>query len=54
MPRRTHGGTRSKAGRKPIEDKKIPITIYLRKSVIETNGGTEEVKEKLTAIFPAN
>ena len=51
MPKRTHGGKRKKAGRKPIEDRKIPITIYLKQSIIESNGGSELIREKLTASF---
>lgn len=30
-----HGGKRKTAGRKPIEDKKVAVTIYVRKSVID-------------------
>jgi len=41
----THGGKRKTAGRKPIEDKKVPVTIYVRESVIETLG-LEVVKER--------
>lgn len=41
----THGGKRKTAGRKPIEDKKVPVTIYLRKSVIKTLG-VEDIKER--------
>lgn len=34
-------------GRKPIQDKKQPVTIYLRQSKIKENGGEEKTKEKL-------
>jgi len=45
MKKKTHGGKRKLAGRKPIEDKKVPVTIYVRESVIETLG-LEVVKER--------
>jgi len=46
MKRKTkHGGKRNLAGRKPIEDKKVPVTIYVRESVIEALG-LEVVKER--------
>lgn len=41
----THGGKRKSAGRKPIDDKKIAVTIYVKESVIEALG-LEVVKEK--------
>lgn len=43
--KKQHGGKRKTAGRKPIEDKKVPVTIYVRESVIETLG-LEVVKER--------
>ena len=33
-----------KAGRKPVADKKIVVTIYIRQSLIESLGGMESVK----------
>jgi hypothetical protein len=42
------GGARAKAGRKPIEDKKVPLTIYVRQSVIERVGGKDEAKQIAT------
>jgi hypothetical protein len=30
---------RGKPGRKPVEDKKIPITVYIEESVITNLGG---------------
>lgn len=35
---------KSNKGRKPIEDKKIGVTVYIQGSVIEKNGGIETVK----------
>lgn len=40
----THGGARSKAGRKPVTDPKVGVTIYLHQSEIDANGGIEDVK----------
>lgn len=45
---KTHGGARSNAGRKRIDDKKQTITIYIRQSVIDAHGSPEIVKEKAT------
>ncbi len=44
----THGGKRKTAGRKPIADKKIAVTIYVRESLINSIG-IDAVKEKLIA-----
>ena len=45
---KTHGGVRQKAGRKPIEDKKKTVSIYIRESIIKKLGGPEIVKELAT------
>ena len=34
-----HGGKRKGAGRKPIADKKIALTIYMPESIIKKCGG---------------
>lgn len=34
-------------GRKPISDKKVPVTIYLTKSTIDANGGLVSLKDDL-------
>ncbi len=34
-------------GRKPIQDKKQPVILYLRESKLKENGGTEATKQKL-------
>lgn len=44
----THGGKRKSAGRKPVADKKIAVTIYVRESFINSIG-IDAVKEKLIA-----
>lgn len=38
------GGKRKGAGRKPIKDKKIPLVIYVRPSIIKAHGGEENCK----------
>jgi len=38
---------REKPGRKPIQDKKEPVTIYVRKSDIKRHGGRKELRYKL-------
>lgn len=38
MAKKTHGGPRKNAGRKPVEDPKITFTIYPRKSIIDKLG----------------
>ena len=41
------GGKRKGAGRKPIKDKKIAVTIYVRPSEIERLGGIVAFKKSL-------
>jgi hypothetical protein len=38
---------RAKPGRKPLDDKKQPITIYIPKSVIVKLGGGNEVRTSI-------
>jgi hypothetical protein len=38
---------KSTRGRKPVADKKIPVTIYLTKSTIQANGGAIHLKDDL-------
>lgn len=42
----THGGARKKAGRKPVEDKKQQVNLFLEGSLIEKHGGKESVQAK--------
>jgi len=44
---KTRGGARPNAGRKPVQDKKTQISIYIRSSKIDLNGGPEKIKEKI-------
>lgn len=41
------GGARANCGRKPIEDKKFPVTVFIQLSKIKKHGGKENLKEKL-------
>ena len=34
-------------GRKPVQDKKQQVTIYVKKSVIERNGGLDKTKSNI-------
>jgi hypothetical protein len=47
----THGGARKKAGRKPIEDKKQQVNLFLEGSLIEKHGGKENVQQKCYAFL---
>jgi len=42
----TRGGSRPNAGRKPVKDKVVTLTIYPRKSAIKKAGGVQEAKRK--------
>lgn len=39
-----HGGRRKNSGRKPVEDKKVALTIWPRMSQVEKLGGMEVAK----------
>ncbi len=39
------GGKRNGSGRKPIADKKIALTNYIRESVINRLGGKDEARK---------
>lgn len=42
----THGGERKSSGRKPVEDKKQQVNLFLEGSLIEKHGGKENVQAK--------
>jgi len=44
VKRTGRGGPRKGSGRKPASDPKLPITIYVEKSIIKAMGGTEGVR----------
>ena len=36
---------KSPAGRKPIEDKKVTVNLFIRQSVLDAKGGKEAVQK---------
>lgn len=46
-PKKKWGGKRKNAGRRPVEDKKQTISIYVRSSIIKAKGGIDRFKEFL-------
>lgn len=38
------GGARKRSGRKPVFDKKIPVTIYAKQSEISNVGGMDSMR----------
>lgn len=44
---KVHGGARKGAGRRPVEDPKVPVTIYVKESLINSVGGIESLREEL-------
>jgi hypothetical protein len=43
--KKTHGGARKNAGRKPIEDKKQQVNLFILESTIDEWGGKESVQQ---------
>lgn len=42
MPKKkSHGGPREGSGRKPVEDRMVPVTFYVRKSIMDKLGPIE-------------
>lgn len=52
--RRHNKGVKGKAGRKPIEDKKIPVQVYYPSSKIELLGGIENVRKQVLSYLDEN
>ena len=44
--RKNNKGHKGKAGRKEIEDKAVPVTVYIKKSRILAIGGIEQARIK--------
>ena len=42
-----HGGNRKNSGRKPVSDKKVQVSFYIKQSKIDSVGGIEKFKEKV-------
>jgi len=38
-------------GRKPLEDKKVPLTLYIRESEIKAHGGSYASRDKLYKLW---
>lgn len=45
-----HGGKRKTAGRKPIEDKKVPVVLYFKQSKIKEIG-LADLKQQCYELF---
>lgn len=45
--KKKRGGPRPGAGRKPIEDKKVQLTLYIERSKIDKFGGISSIKTML-------
>jgi hypothetical protein len=43
----THGGKRKNAGRKPGNDNKVQVSLYIEQSKIEKSGGLDVLKNKI-------
>ena len=39
------GGQRKGAGRKPVADKKVAVTLYIQDSIVQSYGGLEPFRE---------
>jgi len=48
-----HGGARPRSGRKPVEDPKEGITVYIQKSIIESNGGKDACRDAMIEFLSA-
>jgi len=46
LKKNKQGGARKGAGRKPIDDKKIRVPIWIRKSQIKKMGGLKKVQQR--------
>ena len=44
MKKQTRGGARIGAGRKPVDDPKIQVSLYVEESIIKAMGGIEELR----------
>lgn len=53
MAKAKHGGARTGAGRKPIDDPKITLSIYPVKSVVEVLGADKAKEIAVNAIYKA-
>ena len=49
QPPKKRGGARKNAGRKALEEKRVPLTVYLSQGAIQVSGGKEALIVKITA-----
>lgn len=52
--KRKQGGKREGSGRKPLPEKKEPLTLYLYPSVITRNGGRIGCRQKIEGFLAKN
>ena len=53
MAKAKHGGARTGAGRKPVDDPKVTLSIYPVKSAIDALGADKAKEVALNAIYKA-
>jgi hypothetical protein len=53
MAKKVHGGARKGAGRKPVGDPKITLSIYPVKSAVEALGADKAKEIAINAIYKA-
>lgn len=53
MAKKAHGGSRKGAGRKPVDDPKITLSIYPLKSAVDTLGLDKAKEIAVNAIYRA-
>lgn len=53
MAKKAHGGARKGAGRKPVDDPKVTLSIYPLKSAIDKLGADKAKEIAIDAIYKA-
>lgn len=53
MAKKNHGGSRQGAGRKPVDDPKITLSIYPVKSAVDALGAAKAKEVAINAIYRA-
>jgi len=49
MKKNKQGGRREGAGRKPLPEKKIPLTVYKEESTVNRVGGRDQARQLMSA-----
>jgi len=44
--KKSHGGSRKGAGRKPVTDPKIGVTLYIEESIVKALGGIDGIRKE--------